>query len=93
MVRAVHDCKIEGAVFDAALGCPMEYPREDAALRYDLLFHKPGMDGWARVDSADEKAQLYPQARTYEGPGVSWAIVLARVGVVDLTNFKETAGG
>ncbi len=91
-VRAFPGQLIQGRVVDAILTCEMEYPRPDARLRYDLLVHRPGvMTGWSRLESDDDMARLWPVLRDKEQQwvGLQWAVVSARLGLVEKTNWKE----
>lgn len=91
-VRAFPGQLVQGRTVDAVLTCELTYPRADAQLRYDLLVHRPGvMTGWSRLECADDMAQLWPALNEKEKQwtGLVWAVVQARLGRVEKTNWKE----
>lgn len=91
-IRALPGQLIQGPVVDAVLGSDLEYPREDASLRYDLLIHRPGvMDSWSRLESDDDMNKLWLTLRDKEKQwhGLQWAVVSARLGMVEKTNWTE----
>jgi len=91
-VRAHPGQFIQGRTVDAVLHCELLYPRVDAHLRYDLLVHRPGiMTGWSRIECSDDMNQLWPALNEKEQKwtGLVWAVVQARLGLVEKTNWKE----